>query len=108
MLTGREREVVRLAANGFSHKAAANALGITERTVEAHLRSAREKLNAKNTPNLIYLAQKAGIISTIVISITCAQLTGSADVIRPRTRVRVSRLTRSRRESNKWALYSRA
>lgn len=43
-LTERERETARLAANGDSNLAIATALGITERTVKAHLKAVFEKL----------------------------------------------------------------
>ena len=36
-LTGREREVLRLVADGLANKQVARALGISERTVKAHL-----------------------------------------------------------------------
>jgi DNA-binding NarL/FixJ family response regulator len=44
-LTGREREVANLAANGASNQAIADQCGITERTVKAHLSAVFEKLN---------------------------------------------------------------
>lgn len=44
-LTEREREVARRAAHGDSNLAIADALGITERTVKAHLTAIFEKLN---------------------------------------------------------------
>ena len=43
-LTEREREVAHLAALGESNLAIAGALGITERTVKAHLKAVFEKL----------------------------------------------------------------
>ena len=44
LLTEREREAAQLAANGDSNLAIATALGITERTVKAHLKAVFEKL----------------------------------------------------------------
>jgi DNA-binding NarL/FixJ family response regulator len=43
-LTRREREVAELVAQGRSNRAVAHALGIGERTVEAHVASALGKL----------------------------------------------------------------
>ncbi|MFA5632730.1 LuxR C-terminal-related transcriptional regulator [Castellaniella sp.] len=43
-LTDRETEVARMAAGGLANQAIADALGITERTVRAHLSSSFEKL----------------------------------------------------------------
>ena len=44
-LTEREREVAQLAAVGDSNLSIALALGITERTVKAHLKAVFEKLD---------------------------------------------------------------
>lgn len=44
-LSDREREVLALAAQGHNNVAAARALGLSERTVEAHLRSIFTKLD---------------------------------------------------------------
>jgi len=43
-LTTREREVAQRVAQGYSNQAIADALGITERTVRAHITAAFEKL----------------------------------------------------------------
>lgn len=47
-LTEREREVAQLAAIGDSNLAIATALGITERTVKAHLKAAFDKLQVSD------------------------------------------------------------
>ena len=54
-LSEREREVVRLAAHGAANKVIARDLGITERTVKAHLSSSFEKLHIKDRIQLALL-----------------------------------------------------
>ncbi len=54
-LSEREREVVQLAARGAANKIIARELGITERTVKAHLSSAFEKLHLKDRVQLALL-----------------------------------------------------
>ncbi len=55
-LSEREREVALLAARGAANKVIARELGITERTVKAHLSSAFEKLHIKDRVQLALLA----------------------------------------------------
>jgi len=45
-LTDREREVLKLVAEGLANKQIARRLGITERTVKAHLTSAFQRIGA--------------------------------------------------------------
>jgi DNA-binding NarL/FixJ family response regulator len=47
-LTNREQEILELTAKGFRSKEVANALGISIRTVETHLRSIYEKLHVRS------------------------------------------------------------
>lgn len=54
-LSEREREVARLAASGAANKVIARELGITERTVKAHLSSAFEKLHLTDRVQLALL-----------------------------------------------------
>lgn len=54
-LSEREREVVQLAAHGAANKVIARDLGITERTVKAHLSSSFEKLHIKDRIQLALL-----------------------------------------------------
>lgn len=49
VLSPRESEVLRLIATGNSQAEVASLLGISERTVEQHVRNARHKLKAANT-----------------------------------------------------------
>lgn len=49
ILSPREREVLRWIAVGKTHVETATILGISERTVEQHVRNAKKKLNAVST-----------------------------------------------------------
>ena len=52
-LTRREREVLAEITSGASNKEAGNKLGISPRTIEVHRAHVMEKLNAKNTADLV-------------------------------------------------------
>ncbi len=56
VLSEREREVAQLAALGAANKVIARELGITERTVKAHLSASFEKLQIKDRVQLALLA----------------------------------------------------
>jgi DNA-binding NarL/FixJ family response regulator len=62
-LTLREREVLKLIAEGISNKEIADLLCISIRTVEHHRASIMEKLNIKQTANLIKYAIRKGYTS---------------------------------------------
>lgn len=62
LLTPREKEVLMWAALGLSSKQTARKLGITFRTVEWHLESARVKLSANNKVHAVSKAVAHGII----------------------------------------------
>ncbi len=51
-LSAREREVLRLIARGYMYKEAAAELGISARTVEAHVRAVLRKLQLTNRHEL--------------------------------------------------------
>ena len=59
-LTLREREVLKLIAEGISNKEIADLLCISIRTVEHHRANIMEKLNIKQTANLIKYAIRRG------------------------------------------------
>ena len=61
-LSPREREVLLYTAQGMTATRVASALGITERTVGAHLASVYGKLGAKNKTEAILIALKRGIL----------------------------------------------
>jgi two-component system, NarL family, response regulator NreC len=62
-LTGREREVLRLAADGRSNADVARMLFISRRTVETHRGRAMKKLGLRNHVDLVRYAIQRGLIS---------------------------------------------
>ena len=61
-LTGREIEVLQLAAEGLTDSAIAQRIGITERTVLHHVSKAKEKLESRTRPQAIATAIRQGLI----------------------------------------------
>jgi DNA-binding NarL/FixJ family response regulator len=62
VLTEREQDVLRLAAQRLSNREIAKNLSITENTVKTHLRHASEKLGAKSRHEAVSLAIETGMI----------------------------------------------
>lgn len=62
LLTGREREILQLAAEGRSNKEIANVLNLSFHTVETHRSHILQKLNLHTVPELILYAVRKGII----------------------------------------------
>ncbi len=63
-LTPRQREVLRLIAEGETTKAVANRLGISPKTVEAHRTQLMERLKIFDVAGLVRYAIRAGLISS--------------------------------------------
>jgi FixJ family two-component response regulator len=61
-LTPKESEVLKYLMTGMLNKQIASELNITEHTVKLHRHSICEKLNVKSVPEIIRIADKAGII----------------------------------------------
>jgi two-component system response regulator NreC len=61
-LSSREREVLNLAANGFTNSEIAQRLKISRRTVETHRANAMHKLNLGNQTELLRYALQRGIL----------------------------------------------
>ena len=61
-LTPREREVLRLIAEGKSSKAVAHTLGISFRTAVCHRYRIFKKLELHETASLVRLAVRAGLV----------------------------------------------
>lgn len=59
-LTARERDVLGEAARGLTNKAIGQALGISDRTVQGHLRNIFEKLNVTNRTEAVVRAVRLG------------------------------------------------
>lgn len=62
LLTAREKEVLRLIAQGLTNKEAAAQLGISTRTVEAHRVSLMRKLGIRTVAGLTKLAIESGLM----------------------------------------------
>jgi DNA-binding NarL/FixJ family response regulator len=63
LLTGREREVLQLLAEGKTNKEVAAILNLSVYTVDAHRGNILQKLNLHGVPELILYAVRKGIIS---------------------------------------------
>ena len=61
-LTGRELDVLKLIAEGFSNKEVAEQLFISHRTVDTHRTNLMKKLDAHNVAALIKFAIKNGLV----------------------------------------------
>jgi FixJ family two-component response regulator len=64
-LTPRESEVFRLVATGMLNKQVAFDLGITEKTIKVHRGRVMEKMGAQSLADLVRMAEKLGIRSSI-------------------------------------------
>ena len=61
-LTQRESDVIRHIADGLTSRQAAQKLGISKRTIDAHISSAQFKLGCDNRQQLICMATNLGLI----------------------------------------------
>ena len=61
-LSPREIEIIQLCANGLSAQQIAERLGLSRRTVEVHKSHVFEKLDLKNTADLVKYAYDAGLV----------------------------------------------
>jgi DNA-binding NarL/FixJ family response regulator len=64
-LTGREREVVRLMAGGYSNKEIAHALGTAEGTIKNQVSSILAKLGARDRTRAVLKALESGLLGTV-------------------------------------------
>ncbi len=63
-LTGREREILKLIAEGYTSREIADALFISLKTVQGHRTNIMEKLDFHNRTELIKYAMRKGLVST--------------------------------------------
>jgi len=63
-LSRREREVLHLAAHGYTNAEIAERLFISRRTVETHRANVMRKLNISNQTDLLRYALQRGILSS--------------------------------------------
>jgi two-component system, NarL family, response regulator len=61
-LTGRQRQILQLLANGGSTTAAARDLGLSEETVKTHTRNALARLGARNRTHAVAIALREALI----------------------------------------------
>jgi len=61
-LSDREREVLRLIADGFSSKEIAAGLGVSLKTVDSHRSNLMEKLDIHKVSSLVRFAVRAGLV----------------------------------------------
>jgi DNA-binding NarL/FixJ family response regulator len=62
-LTTRERQVLRMLADGLAHEEIANQLGIGSETVRTHVRKASSRLGASTRTQAVATALRLGLIS---------------------------------------------
>lgn len=62
-LSNRELEIIKLIASGYSSAEIGDKLFISEFTVQTHRKNILQKLNLKNTPQLVSFAKSSGIIN---------------------------------------------
>jgi DNA-binding NarL/FixJ family response regulator len=62
LVSERERQVLRLVAEGYSNKEIARSLAITERTAKFHVTSLLNKLGADNRAQAVALAIQRGLL----------------------------------------------
>jgi DNA-binding NarL/FixJ family response regulator len=62
-LTGREREVLELIAEGFPNKRIAARLGISDQTAKFHVASICAKLRASNRTEAVRIAIRRGLVA---------------------------------------------
>ncbi len=62
-LTEREREILKMIAEGYSNKEIGDKLFISHRTVDTHRTNLMRKMDVHNIANLIKIAMKSGLLS---------------------------------------------
>ena len=62
-LTGRQREILQLVAEGHSTKEIAHRLNVSVKTVETHRQRLMDRLEIHDVPGLVRFAIRAGIVS---------------------------------------------
>lgn len=64
-LTERERDILRLMADGSENKAIASVLGINWQTVRSHVSNILAKLGARNRTHAVHTAYQLGYIAPV-------------------------------------------
>jgi FixJ family two-component response regulator len=68
LLTRRERQVLELVVAGKTNREIAGQWGLSEKTIKIHRGRVMQKMQADSLPELVLLAQNAGIHTTKVVS----------------------------------------
>ena len=74
MLTEREKEIVIMTSQGLTAKEIAREIGISYRTVESHIQSAKHKTDSKNSCELIYRSLSLGLITMLLACIVTLEI----------------------------------
>ena len=62
MLTDRQREILKLIAEGLSTKQIGERLAVSAKTVETHRAQLMDRLNIRNVPGLVKFAVRHGLV----------------------------------------------
>jgi DNA-binding CsgD family transcriptional regulator len=106
-LTRRQREILRLVAEGHSNAALARKLWVTEQTVKFHLSNVYRKLEVTNRTEASRSAQGNGLLTEVGVGFQrspCAEALGHrADGEVPRSNVYRKLEVTNRTEASRWA-----
>jgi DNA-binding CsgD family transcriptional regulator len=69
-ITDREKQIIEAISHGFNSREISSKLNISPSTVDTHRKNAMQKLDARNTPNLIRLSLEFGIIEVKILKQT--------------------------------------
>lgn len=97
MLTPSQSTALQLAANGLKVSQIAESMGVSVRTVEAHLAAARRALESRNTTQAVAKGIRGGVIRAVilVVAINSVSMNYPLDMRRPvRTATRITQTIR--------------
>jgi DNA-binding CsgD family transcriptional regulator len=64
-LSGREVQIIRQTARGYTAKEIAKLIGLEPRTIEVYVGSIRKKLQAKNIAHAVFIASQHNILNEL-------------------------------------------
>lgn len=98
-MTNTQFKVLEMIAGGARNKEIAFKMGISVRTVDAHLDGARKSLEAKTTPHAVANAFRAGLLKCLLVVLITNASYHHQDMIRLARRAPTARTLRlNRRE----------
>lgn len=65
MLSGREIEIIRHSASGYTAKEIARLMGLEHRTIEIYVVNIRRKLLARNIAHAVYIASRERMLDEV-------------------------------------------